>query len=249
MILEDALNAIDGCDDLPALQVCFDTLVRSLGYDGFSYIDTRQSPDGTYRPYFHTTCRTDFAAFYREQEFFQYDPVIARAARTNAAFRWSDCPEYVPVKRPGIKPTARRVMEAALDHGLTQGYVIPVHAVDPAGRPASSLISLFWSAAPELMLRSVPVWLRLVGLTYHERVLALRPHLAANAGAAPILTDREKDCMAWACRGKTMLETGIILGVAERTVKFHLAQAMAKMGVHSKFHAIAKAIELGLIMP
>jgi DNA-binding CsgD family transcriptional regulator len=61
------------------------------------------------------------------------------------------------------------------------------------------------------------------------------------------LTDRERDVLSWAARGKTQSETSIILGVAEATVETHIKHAMLKLGAGNKTHAVARALFLGLI--
>lgn len=61
------------------------------------------------------------------------------------------------------------------------------------------------------------------------------------------LSAREEECLLWAAQGKTSKETGLILGVTERTVNFHLYNAFHKLDVHSKNAAVARAITLKLL--
>ena len=87
----------------------------------------------------------------------------------------------------------------------------------------------------------------LVAAYFHERVLEIRGLSPTGLEARPLLTDRERECLLWACRGKTRGETASILRISERTVEFHFENVMRKLGVHNKFHAIATAIHLGLV--
>lgn len=57
----------------------------------------------------------------------------------------------------------------------------------------------------------------------------------------PRLTRREGDVLLWAARGKTAWETAQLLGLTERTVKFYLARACARLEVRNKTHAVASA--------
>ncbi len=252
--LEDVLNAFQACAHTGELNAVMHALLLRLGYVGFSYLDSRQLP---YRdvphPFCHFTVRADFAANYIREDFASYDPVVTRSAVTNTPFAWSDCPEFQMRKRTrrGPKSHARRVIEAAYDFGYTEGLVIPSHAVDKLGKPVFALMSLFWSGStkdfgvPETM----PRWLRLIVLSYHERMLELRGIVSDGPCSRSTLTDRERECLAWACRGKTGGETATILGIGERTVEFHLQNAMRKLGVHNKVHAIAVAVRYGLVAP
>ncbi|MBJ7416906.1 MAG: LuxR family transcriptional regulator [Niveispirillum sp.] len=243
--LDDALGAIEESRDLDGLHATFDALSSQLGFASFSYIDIRELRAGDGLPFYQTSVRADFARTYEDEGFILHDPVFARVASTNTPFLWTDLPDFAATAR-GTKP--RRVLEAAYDHGYTQGYVLPVHALDAAGRPASSLISMYWTEQPDELAAGTPRWLRLAALAYHERALALRG-VRDGLTPPPPLTGRERDCLLWACRGKTIAETAIILNISDRTAKFHVENAMQKLGVHTKPHAIAMAVHLGLIAP
>lgn len=65
-------------------------------------------------------------------------------------------------------------------------------------------------------------------------------------GVAP-LSERECEVLRWAAAGKTSCEIGMILGVTERTVNFHVASAISKLNASNKTHAAVKALLLGII--
>lgn len=52
------------------------------------------------------------------------------------------------------------------------------------------------------------------------------------------------DCLKW---GKTCSETGTILGISERTVRFHIRNILDKLDVTTTRYAVVKAIAEGLI--
>ncbi|ENU2133716.1 helix-turn-helix transcriptional regulator [Salmonella enterica] len=62
-----------------------------------------------------------------------------------------------------------------------------------------------------------------------------------------VLTCREKDVMACLKWGKTCSETGTILGISERTVRFHIRNISDKLNVTTTRYAVVKAIAEGLI--
>ena len=53
--------------------------------------------------------------------------------------------------------------------------------------------------------------------------------------------------LEWIRKGKTNWEIAVILGVAERTVKFHLQNAMSKLGATTRSQAVAAALSLDLL--
>jgi DNA-binding response OmpR family regulator len=63
------------------------------------------------------------------------------------------------------------------------------------------------------------------------------------------LHEREIETLTWASRGKTSVEIGIILGLAPRTVDFHLDNARERLGVSSRIEAAVKAARNRLINP
>jgi len=61
------------------------------------------------------------------------------------------------------------------------------------------------------------------------------------------LTSRELTCLRWAAIGKTSWEMGVILGLTERTVNFHIHNACKKLQVHGRQAAITAAFQAGLL--
>lgn len=61
------------------------------------------------------------------------------------------------------------------------------------------------------------------------------------------LSERELECLKWVVEGKTAWETGLILGIEERTVTKHLQGCMSKLGAVNKIQAASKALRLGII--
>ncbi|TWB43263.1 helix-turn-helix transcriptional regulator [Nitrospirillum pindoramense] len=266
MILDEALHRLSQPDNPDDLFDTFSALASDLGYAAVSYIDGRPGPaPGEPELFVRTTVREDFLNTYLSEGYINHDPLIAMAKRQAAPLTWADVPEYhasqlatrqavsklESTTRGRSKQDAQRaiaVMTAAADHGYTQGYVIPTHTVDPLGRLASAVVSLFWTQKPEGLATSdsAPSWLRLSALYMHERVVSMR---LTPVTQLPTLTQREQEALVWASRGKTVEETGEIIGVSGRTVTFHLQNVLEKLGCYSKIHAVAKAIQMGLIHP
>ncbi len=70
---------------------------------------------------------------------------------------------------------------------------------------------------------------------------------SANAHNDAILTERECAVLAAVAQGMRSKEIGVMLGVAERTVRAHLATIFTKLGVDSRASAVAVAIRRGLL--
>ncbi|MBF0562068.1 MAG: response regulator transcription factor [Alphaproteobacteria bacterium] len=55
------------------------------------------------------------------------------------------------------------------------------------------------------------------------------------------LTRREAEVLSWAAHGKTSVDIAALLDIGERTVDFHLGNAMHKLGVSTRAQAVMKA--------
>lgn len=89
-----------------------------------------------------------------------------------------------------------------------------------------------------------------------ELLVAILRHRLAAGGSAKVLeateirlTEREKEALVWAARGKASSEIAIILDISERTANFHVDNAMRKLGAATRIQAAVKASLLGLIKP
>ncbi len=253
-VFEEYLNELNSCQSTDELHPLLDKLGQLHGFGYSTYADVRRVPlRGEPLPFFITTIPAEFTARYVEMNMASFDPIVRRAATSNSPFLWTDVRPFNDWarRRPGVKTSARKLMDLATDFRFHQGYAVPCHALDASGRPASALVSFYWLGKPEDLMRhdALPVWLRLAVLVFHERMLALRGCATNDNGAAPELSDREVECLVWSSRGKTTAEVADILQVGKRTVEFHISNCMRKLGVYSKIHAVAVAIQLGLISP
>src|SRR6202165_1096093 len=61
------------------------------------------------------------------------------------------------------------------------------------------------------------------------------------------LSDREVEALTWVARGKTSAEIAQILGLAKRTIDFHIDNARAKLGAATRTEAVIKAAGGGLM--
>jgi len=60
------------------------------------------------------------------------------------------------------------------------------------------------------------------------------------------LTTREIEILKWSAEGKTAADIAIILSMKERTVHFHVANAVQKMGASNKISAVVQAALSGM---
>lgn len=255
MQLEEAIAAIESCSSIDELKQALQRVIEHYGFAAFSFIDAGQPHVD--RPYFWTTTSDAWVSEYTHNGFVSVDPALSRVRRTNTPFNWHslELPEVHGRRKPG----AVKTMEAAYDHGFTEGFVVPFHFRDHRGFLFSSSTVFFWKdqvSRFKFLLRSHRHELHLIMIYWTQRAIDLvardyrqqapffRP--PDDDSLAP-LTDRERDVMCWAARGKTTVDTAEILHISTDTVETHIKHSLRKLNATNKTHAVAKCISLGLI--
>jgi len=183
-------------------------------------------------------CNSSHMQRYRTERLDLVDPV-ARAVDTS----------WLPVTwdfRDYVRSDERRcaeLFERSAEVGYERGISTPIHG--PNGRHMV-LASIYGGGSASLRAseRTLGNMLMVLGLHVaraHHRLTA-KP-----AVRGPALTARERECLTWSSKGKTAWEVSRIIGVAERTVNFHLQNAMGKLETSSKHQAYLRAVDLNLI--
>ena len=140
----------------------------------------------------------------------------------------------------------RRLFDDALSFKIRTGLTVPI--VAGFGRVAAFTLAVDdRSPGLERLVDSAKDLLQLIGVTYHAHVNAKVGDAQLSDQAGSLLTQRERQCLAWASRGKTMEETAMILDVTSRAVKFHLDNARRNLGASTVAHAVALAVRHGLL--
>ncbi len=167
-----------------------------------------------------------------------HDPVMAYCSNQVVPICWSDLTQ-------SLSGPSRHMMADAAAHGLVDGVTAPVHS--PQGE--LGVFSLASDASPEEARRvavSALPWVAMLAGHLHEAVRRVSGLLQQPT---PDLSPRELECLRWAADGKTSSEIAQLLGMSERTVNFHLQNAVHKLDVANRQHAVVKAAATGLIQP
>lgn len=225
------------CRALTDVRDIMDETIRRLGFDQFNVIGLAGFPldPDTGLPPYVTTVDPRWVSHYLANDYFFKDPALARCLTTTVPV----APEHLPPEEQ--TPVAREVLCAAADHNMQHFLCHPVHG--PGG--TLSALSVFCHTGAQGFIearRNVPALMATAALL-HETMSRLAGHRCPEAG----LTERERQCLLWAGQGKSTWDISVILSVSERTVKFHLHNAMRKLGTSSRTHAVIRATSLGLI--
>lgn len=125
--------------------------------------------------------------------------------------------------------SADETVDAALRSGA-RGYLVK-------GSNQDRIISAIHSvAAGELV----------VGADVARRVGAALSAMAVHVGAFPQLTAREREVLDLLARGHDNDRIARTLFLSEKTVRNHVSSVLAKLNVHSRAEAVARARDAGL---
>ncbi|WP_442895887.1 helix-turn-helix domain-containing protein [Bradyrhizobium sp. AZCC 2262] len=100
---------------------------------------------------------------------------------------------------------------------------------------------------PERLIAKSRDVVQLVGLYFQTHVAARLGTVCDQPDAGDVLTQRERQCLAWASRGKTVADTAVLVGIAPRTVVFHLENARPKLEATSTAQCVAEAVRRRLL--
>jgi len=86
--------------------------------------------------------------------------------------------------------------------------------------------------------------LKTLGDYFHSHMLRRN---GIDTADALVISARELDCLRWVAAGKSAWEASVILGISERTVRFHLNSAREKLNCTTTTQAVAKVVAQQLI--
>lgn len=174
---------------------------------------------------------------YAAMGYARIDPMVAHCHDHITPLPW-----HIARARQAVPGQVARMFLEARAFGLAEGVSVPLHGPGPV---QGALSFATHTLTAEIIDLRTPD-LHLLALHVHE---AARRHVPPLSAPKPVLTPRERECLAWAAQGRTSREIGRLLGVTERTTIFHLQNAAQKLGVNGRQAAIARGISLGLIVP
>jgi LuxR family quorum-sensing system transcriptional regulator CciR len=160
-----------------------------------------------------------WAEWFDEQQLGQVDPVHRASHLTSVGFCWSKLPEMI-----ALTERDQQILAAARQQGIGDGFTVPAHVPGEVHGSCS-----FAARSGEPLPHAHLPLLQLAGAFSFEAARRIRR--VRDAPRAPRLTDRQRECVMWAARGKSDWEISRILGVSHETVIQHLKQARERYGV------------------
>lgn len=177
---------------------------------------------------------------YQSENYIEVDPLVKHCSQSILPVVWHLQP------RPTI-PRVAKMFDEAQQHGLRTGATFSLLGKNHEfGIFSLTTDRTRASDKRNVLNRLGHGYMLLVHL--HEAMRRLK--FADKTETKRVrLTPRERECLLWANSGTPSWEIAQNLRISERTVIYHIQNAMVKLDTNTRRHAIAKAISLGLINP
>ncbi len=216
--------------------------MHDLGYSAFSF--TYYS----YHPKSKNKIRYDFSSkklrqwheHYLSEDYHCIDTTIDATYQTTLPTFWN-----IKAQIDNAKTLRERQMRLdSQAFGVEKGVSIPIHG--PSNDFAILMISKFKGEKEVVPLENLEHELQNIAHYYYHYV---RTHLLKSQpeNKAYHFSKREMQCLVLLAQHYSVTDIAKELKITSRTVNFHIQNINKKFGVKSKYQAVAKALELGLL--
>lgn len=211
-------------------------ICAEMGFNYFAlthHVDIRQAPQPAIRLHNYPA---QWVEYFDEEKLGPSDPVHRASHLTSVGFAWSKLPHMIH-----LTPRDRMVLEQAGCNGIGDGFTVPAHVPGES----NGSCSFATRTGQPVVAEHLPI-AQLVGAFAFEAARRLW-RMRAGPSLATQLTDRQRDCVVWAARGKSDWEIAQILGISHETVIQHLKQARERYGVTKRTMLAVSALFDGTI--
>ena len=235
VVVEEFMQVVNATRGMADLATALSEMTRRMGFRHFA-LTHHVDVDAAHPMIRLHTYPDRWVEYFDRNRLSLSDPVHRVSQRRNTVFRWSQLSGLIQ-----LTPADHELLELARGHGLVDGFTVPANVAGEAHGSCS------FAVGPDTEMPDEAMLAQLAGLFAFEG--ARRIWLARNGPGKPQprLTDRQRDCLIWAARGKTDWEISRILGISQETVVQHLKQARDRYGVQKRTSLLIRALFNGTI--
>lgn len=229
-------TAAEAAESILELGAHVDAITREMGFRYFAlahHVDIGRTPHPAIRIHNYPP---EWEAFFDAEGLGRSDPVHRASHLRILGFPWAMLHELIDLTRRD-----REIIARSRRAGIADGYTVPAHM------PGESEGSCSFATAHGKSYRVE--WLPLaqfVGTAAFEAARRLSGVRRIDLGR-PRLSDRQRDCIYWAARGKSEWETAQILGIGHGTAVQHMKEARKRYGVFNKTQLAIHALYDGAL--
>ncbi|MEW6626908.1 MAG: LuxR family transcriptional regulator [Pseudomonadota bacterium] len=220
---------------IDALYEAIDKVAHALGFDRFALsVEVGLGGDAGTSVLVHSY-PASWADIYVGFNLAATDPVRRAGESSLSGFRWSEISQIIP-----MTPMEQVTFDTGRKHGMVDGFTVPRHLPGMVTGSCTFVTSTDQGLPEEQLI--VADSLGAIAIAQASRLSGWRKPVTKAR-----LTDRQRDCVLWAARGKTDWEIAQILGISQDTVIQHLKEARERYDARKRASLILYALFEGLI--
>lgn len=228
---------LSGINTASALSALVDDFAREMGFRHFAIVHHVDHRIQRGRTALIHNYPSGWVEHFRQKALYYVDPVFHASERAVVGFFWASIPRLLDVTEQ-----QRNMLEAAAKHGIADGFTIPVHVPGEPLGSCSFVAPRTGKIAPETRLQA-----QLAGQFAFDAARRLVIARNGGLGRKVPMTERQRECVILAARGKADNQIAKELGVGIETVKMHLRAARQRYGVSKRMTLAVRALQDGQI--
>jgi LuxR family quorum-sensing system transcriptional regulator CciR len=233
-VIQEFVSSCAEVDDMAGLRSAIEPACRELGFRFYAIVHHirfgRPSKDNIRL----SNYPLEWLAKLRQDEHF-HEPVLKAAERTSSGFLWSSLHEHIPVGERDL-----HYMNRAARYGLAEGFTVPNHV------PGETFGSCHFAVSrrSDLPIENLPAAQALGCFAFEaaRQILQSKPQPSQEYVVPAPLTDRQRDCVLFAARGKSDSVIADLLNIRPRTVNEHIEAAKRRYSVATRTQLIVRAL-------
>lgn len=209
-------------------------IADNLGFDYCAYAARLPPQAGDPQAVMRSNYPRSWQDRYLKMGYIEVDPAVRQALRSPEHLLWSE----------ELFAGTELFRQEAKSCGINYGWSKATY--DPRG--VASVFTLARSCEPiagDELLAKLPQMLWLTQIAHLGLTLCLLERNVFDVQEQ--LSPREAEILGLSAEGLTAIDICVRMGISERTVNFHINNAIVKLGARNKTHAVVKAIQLGQI--
>jgi DNA-binding CsgD family transcriptional regulator len=213
-------------------------IVKQLGFEGFLYLTVlgKVEPGIDPETFVLSSYHPDVVQQYQSRHCYRSDPAANYIRQHQLPTPWG--------LHDFTGPQAEAMYRTAIIYGVCSGVFFPV-------TPPMVTVAGFGYATSKAYDEALPT---ILASMPHGQLLAVHVHQAITrllnlfeSPEAHTITPREQTCLTLAAQGLRDGEIADMLGIATRTVLFHLGNVRRKLQANNRAQMIARAMALKVI--
>lgn len=233
-VVQDFVSAAANATTMSSLRELIGSASRMLGFEHFAIVHHIRFGRPTTDKVRLSNYPLEWLALLRQEDGFE-EPVLKAAERACSGFRWSRLHELVK-----LTERQQKYMERAVHHGLAEGFTVPNHI------PGETLGSCHFAVRrrANLLEESLPAAQALGCFAFEaaRRLLEISTEPSESYVVPAPLTDRQRDCVLFAAKGKSDSVIAQLLNIRPRTVNEHIEAAKRRYSVATRTQLIVRAL-------